>query len=309
VPQHQHFPRARHARRPHARLGLIGATVAAVVVLAAPALGPSGAVLEIRGDGAGAAAIAQAPAPPTATAEPGRSATALALPAAARERRDPDLDVPRAIVRQVPLTRWPRAVSTLTGYEWPLAHPRLTLPFGPTSWGSRLVDGASFHDGVDLATFCGDRIRAAHAGVVIAAGRHYDDAMGWVGDLRPYLNRLDRKHLWSELPIVVVIDDGNGYRSVYAHFGRIVVAKGDVVDAGHLLGYEGMTGRASGCHLHYGLFSPAETATFRIRPDVVRRMKLPRAQIARVDPLLVLPPKAGINAPRHHRKARVATSP
>jgi murein DD-endopeptidase MepM/ murein hydrolase activator NlpD len=109
---------------------------------------------------------------------------------------------------------------------------------------------------------------------------------------------------------VVVIDDGNGYRSMYAHFGRIVVAKGDVVEAGDLLGYEGMTGRASGCHLHYGLFSPYETATFRMRPDVVKRMKLPRQQIARVDPLLVLPPKPGINAPRHAKVSPPAdTSP
>jgi hypothetical protein len=83
------------------------------------------------------------------------------------------------------------------------------------------------------------------------------------------------------LPIVVVIDDGNGYRSVYAHFGRIVVENGDRDRAGDLLGYEGATGRASGCHLHYGLFSPVETARFGFRPDVVERMKLPTAEIAR----------------------------
>ena len=65
--------------------------------------------------------------------------------------------------------------------------------------------------------------------------------------------------------------------------------KGQTVKAGQLLGYEGMTGRASGCHLHYGLFSPLETATFAIEPDVVKRMKVPGAQIARIDPLLVIP--------------------
>jgi murein DD-endopeptidase MepM/ murein hydrolase activator NlpD len=100
------------------------------------------------------------------------------------------------------------------------------------------------------------------------------------------------------LPLVVVTDDGNGYRSIYAHFGRIVVKKGDRVKAGQLLGYEGATGRASGCHVHYGLFSPWEMATFRIRPDVAKRMKLPEAEIARVDPLLVMPPKPGVNAPK-----------
>ena len=180
------------------------------------------------------------------------------------------------------------ALPTLTGYRWPLPRGRLTLPFGPSPWGSRIVDGEPFHDGIDLATFCGDRIVAAHDGTVLAAGRKYDRFMGWVGDLQPYLDRLEKKHLWSTLPIVVVIDDGNGYRSVYAHFGKVVVKKGKAVKAGQLLGYEGRTGRASGCHLHYGLFSPAEIATFGIERSVVKRMKLPDRQIARIDPMLVI---------------------
>ena len=180
------------------------------------------------------------------------------------------------------------ALATLTGYRWPLPRGRLTLPFGPSPWGSRIVDGEPFHDGIDLATFCGDRIVAAHSGSVLAAGRKYDRFMGWVGDLQPYLDRLEKKHLWSTLPIVVVIDDGNGYRSVYAHFGKVVVKKGRTVKAGQLLGYEGRTGRASGCHLHYGLFSPSEIATFGIEKSVVKRMKLPDRQIARIDPMLVI---------------------
>jgi murein DD-endopeptidase MepM/ murein hydrolase activator NlpD len=159
------------------------------------------------------------------------------------------------------------------------------------------VNGERFHDGVDLATFCGDRVVAAHTGTVLAASRHYDTFMGWIGDITPYLKRVDQKNLWMTLPIVVVIDDGNGYRSVYAHFGRVVVKPGQQVKAGQLIGYEGMTGRASGCHVHYGLFSPWEWAPMAIRADVVKRMKLPKAEIARIDPLPVLPPRAGINAP------------
>ncbi len=182
--------------------------------------------------------------------------------------------------------------STLTDYQWPLPKGRLTLPFGPSPLGSRIVDGERFHDGLDLATFCGDRVLAAHDGVVLAAGRRYDRFIGWVGDLGPYLARLDRKQLWGTLPIVVVIDDGNGYRSVYAHFSKVLVGKGDVVTAGQVIGLEGATGRATGCHVHYGLFSPDETATFAIEAGVVERMKVPPAEVARIDPLLVLPPRS-----------------
>lgn len=183
----------------------------------------------------------------------------------------------------------PAPPEALTGYQWPLPRGRVTLPFGRSPWGTRIVDGEPFHDGVDFATFCGDRIVAAHSGTVLAAGRHYDAMMGWVGDLAPYLARLEKKGLYATLPIVVVIDDGNGYRSVYAHFGKIEVKRGQEVKSGQLLGWEGATGRASGCHLHYGLFSPLETATFGVDPDVAKRMKLPDRQIARIDPMLALP--------------------
>jgi murein DD-endopeptidase MepM/ murein hydrolase activator NlpD len=179
--------------------------------------------------------------------------------------------------------------ATLAGYQWPLPRGRLTQPFGPTAEASRLVDGRPFHDGIDLATFCGDRIVAAHDGLVLAASRRFDRLIGYAGNLDRYVERLDRRKLWALLPIVVVIDDGNGYRSMYAHLGRVVVSRGERVRAGQLLGYEGATGNASGCHLHYGLFSPAETDLMEIRPDVARRWKLPRYEIARIDPLLVLP--------------------
>jgi murein DD-endopeptidase MepM/ murein hydrolase activator NlpD len=198
---------------------------------------------------------------------------------------DPGPDDIRSI-RDAPRPALP---STLEGYQWPLPHGRLTLPFGPTPWGSRIVDGERFHDGIDIATFCGDRIVAAHAGRVLAVGRKFDKFMGWRGSLAPYLYRLEKKHAWTTLPIVVIVDDGNGYRSIYAHFSRTSVKAGQRVKAGQLIGYEGATGRASGCHLHYGLFAPSERATFRIDPEVVERMRVPAEQTARIDPLLVLP--------------------
>lgn len=244
---------------------LIG-TVAAGTALAPGPLTPAGMV---------AGEIGAPPSPPSTHPPESRF---IAVPA-----QETIPDAKEALPRPAP------PLSGLTGYRWPLAHARLTLPFGPTPWGEWIMDGESVHDGVDLATFCGDRISAAHDGTVLAAGRHFDDVIGWIGDLTPYYDRLDAKKLWSTLPIVVVVDDGNGYRSMYAHFGKIVVKTGQAVHAGDLLGYEGRTGHASGCHLHYGLFSPFEAAEFAMDPAVVMRMKVPRAEIARVDPLVVLP--------------------
>ncbi len=177
----------------------------------------------------------------------------------------------------------------LTGYVWPLAKGRITLPFKAIPGGSRIKDGKLFHDGLDMATFCGDRVRAAHDGVVLAAGRRFDDHIGWLGDLRPYYELLDKKAMWNDLPIVVVIDDENGYRSVYAHFSKVSVAPGQRVKAGEEIGREGATGHASGCHVHYGLFSPLETDTFGVRADILKRLKLPELEIARIDPILVMP--------------------
>jgi murein DD-endopeptidase MepM/ murein hydrolase activator NlpD len=275
--------------------------IACSALLAAPTATPRGEVMNLVGDAepgpaaaGGGVATAAPSTPPTPSSQPTPepsttpSATPEPTPRPMGESRPPE----RTLVENRGPTAPP--VEGLEGYVWPIAHPRLTQPFGPSPYGSRIVDGKPFHDGIDVATFCGDRVMAAHAGTVLAASRRFDRSIGWVGDLEPYFERLDRKRLWMTLPIVVVIDDGNGYRSMYAHLSRTVVKAGDIVKAGQLLGYEGATGRASGCHLHYGLFSPWERDTFGIKPDVAKRMKLPKAEIARIDPLLVLPPKKGI---------------
>ena len=327
MPRNQRFPHARRRGRSHASFALFGVGLAFAALLVAPSLGPRGSVLDLQGQGGAPNVIAQGPTPVSATPPPPAAAAPSAAaappaPSAVPVRAGPphprvgtamrpaeiaDGIPPSRLASEISGTKAP-SIEVLTGYRWPLARIRLTLPFGPTPWGSRLVGGKPFHDGIDIATFCGDRVTAAHSGIVLAAGRHYDAYMGWVGDLGPYLRRLDRKHLWGTLPIVVVTDDGNGYRSMYAHFSKVVVKPGQTVKAGQLLGYEGATGRASGCHVHYGLFSPWETQTFRMKPDVVKRMKLPVYEIARIDPLKVLPPKAGVNAPKLPKATKPPTA-
>ena len=187
----------------------------------------------------------------------------------------------------------PTAPDKLTGYVWPLDDAngfQVTLPFGPTPWGEALVDGQLFHDGVDMATQCGDYVHAAHAGTVLVASRDYVKFMGWQGDLSRYIARFASPGWKAMLPIVIVIDDGDGYRSIYAHEYKVAVKAGQKVKAGQIIGYEGQTGNASGCHVHFGLYSPLETATFDNLPKFMAAPDyLPATMTARIDPLLVLP--------------------
>jgi murein DD-endopeptidase MepM/ murein hydrolase activator NlpD len=180
--------------------------------------------------------------------------------------------------------------ATLTGYRWPLDHGRITTPFGVVTAGTLVVDGQPFHDGIDIASFCGDHIEAAHDGVVIATGRHVNAALGWVGNVAAYEARLDAKKLWNTLAITIVIDDGNGYRSEYIHLYKSLVKTGQHVKAGDVIGYEGRTGLATGCHLHYSIFSPTDRRRFQVSPTLVTKELLPAEEIARVDPLSILPP-------------------
>lgn len=180
--------------------------------------------------------------------------------------------------------------AELTGYQWPLTNAVIALGYGPGKGAAFSVDGQRFHDGIDLASNCGDPIVAAHSGVVAAVGRRYEEAAGWLGELADYFERLDRDDAWKEVAIGVVIDDGNGYRSIYAHFKEVVVAVGERVTAGQLLGSEGKTGDAASCQLHYAIFSPHETASIRLVKRIADRTSLPDRAIARIDPLLVLPP-------------------
>ncbi len=260
------------------------ATIAAVaILLAAPLLGAAGPSQQILGEtSSGDGSMGPGP----------RSTGPIDGATGQGSRGDAPGRVPDpAGDRSAPI-RLPPAVASLSGYRWPVRNATLTLPFGPSPFGEFVVRDQLFHDGIDLATWCGDPIRAAHDGTVLAAGRHFDAWLGWDGDLTAYTARLTEKHLWTTLPIVVVIDDGNGYRSIYAHLRSISVKAGDVVSAGDRIGTEGDTGRATGCHLHYGLFSPFATSTMVLTPTAAAHMLLPAAELARIDPLLVLPPLA-----------------
>ena len=84
------------------------------------------------------------------------------------------------------------------------------------------------HYGIDIDGDEGDPIWASDHGVVVYAG-------------------------WNNFGYgnIVVIDHGNGWQTLYAHFSTIAVACGQSVFQGNIIGAMGSTGKSSGPHLHY----------------------------------------------------------
>jgi len=109
---------------------------------------------------------------------------------------------------------------------WPL-RGALTSPFGPR-WGG-------FHNGLDIAAPMYSPIVAAAAGVVTTVGK-------------PYL-------AFGDTATVVVIAHGNNFSTLYGHLDDRahppIVRVGQVVNAGQVIAYEGMTGWTTGPHLHF----------------------------------------------------------
>jgi len=125
--------------------------------------------------------------------------------------------------------------AQLTGYIWPVKHALISGRFAarPANEGGFIVvDGVPYHDGVDLVTHCDDKVRAAHDGTVLYAGRNYDPYLGYQGNAQAIYDRLQQLGRTNEQAIVVVVDDGNGYRSVYVHLNEADVQPGAVVHAG-----------------------------------------------------------------------------
>lgn len=176
----------------------------------------------------------------------------------------------------------------LTGYVWPLRNAWITSRFAARDFGGFVViNGKEVHDGLDIATHCGGKVFAAHDGTVLYAGRNFDVFIGYRGEPELIYARLERLGRVNSLPIVIVIDDGNGYRSMYVHLSKANVEAGAVVHAGDVIGREGMTGFATGCHLHYGIIR-TDGAWQQVVPRLAR-YGYPSLVRERIDPLRVLP--------------------
>lgn len=106
---------------------------------------------------------------------------------------------------------------------WPLpGHTSLTTHFGEAD-----AFGNPGHRGIDIPAPEGTPILAAHTGTVLICG--WNDSFG---------NQ-------------VLIDDGAGLSTRYAHMTATAVSPGAVVTAGQVIGYVGSTGDSTGNHLHF----------------------------------------------------------
>ncbi len=83
------------------------------------------------------------------------------------------------------------------------------------------------HKGLDIRGNYGEIIKSTASGVVASAGPR-----GGYGNC-------------------IVIDHGNGFETFYGHLSKILIKKGQLVNAGDEIGKIGSTGRSTGPHLHY----------------------------------------------------------
>lgn len=87
------------------------------------------------------------------------------------------------------------------------------------------------HTGIDLTASTGTPIYATGDGVVRVAGRNPEGYSGY--------------------GVVVEIDHGFGFRTLYAHMSTTMVKSGQKVKRGEQIGTVGSSGMSTGAHLHY----------------------------------------------------------
>lgn len=80
---------------------------------------------------------------------------------------------------------------------------------------------------------------------------------------------------------VVIVDHGDGLRSLYAHMGKISVAVGTQVDSGTLLGTVGLTGHTTGAHVHLEIYdNTIAVDPLKVLPDPENPLGFePRAEV------------------------------
>ncbi|MES2225361.1 MAG: peptidoglycan DD-metalloendopeptidase family protein [Patescibacteria group bacterium] len=120
----------------------------------------------------------------------------------------------------------------------------ITQYFGNTAFAASGAYNGSGHNGIDIGMPIGTPVQAALTGVVLGTGN--TDLAHSAGGAQCY-----SFGKW------VAVKHDNGLATVYAHLSQISVSAGQSVSTGAILGYSGMTGYATGPHLHFGVYASA----------------------------------------------------
>jgi hypothetical protein len=120
-------------------------------------------------------------------------------------------------------------VSGFTLTTLPVGRAPITQHFGanPAAYARF---GQAGHNGVDFGVPLYTAVHAAAAGMVAKTG---SDPKGY--------------------GLYVILKHTNGYQTLYAHLGRVMVDTGEELPAGSVLGLSGSTGNSTGPHLHFEL--------------------------------------------------------
>tara|TARA_X000000368_G_C23032860_1_gene713361 strand:+ start:1404 stop:2219 length:816 start_codon:yes stop_codon:yes gene_type:complete len=125
-------------------------------------------------------------------------------------------------------------LNSYTNPEFPLNFIKPTEGRTSGVYGSqRILNGVKKnpHGGMDIAAPIGTEIKAMAAGKVLLSTK----GLYYTGN-------------------IVIIGHGFNLKSMYIHMHDINVKEGDIVKQGDIIGTVGMTGRATGPHLHWNVY-------------------------------------------------------
>jgi len=182
------------------------------------------------------------------------------------------------------------APDTLKGYRWPVRGGMVADYYDWADDGRFVIDGRRVHAGLVITWFEGAIVKAAHGGTVVSAGREWEREVGYDGTLDDLFARQKRKGEAATLGIVV--DDGNGYRSVYSSLQDLRVKAGDRVKAGTVIG---AMSRSEGRQMMRYQLVRMDGSWLKVA-DPERKRGYPDYAREHVDPLVVLNLNAGRRA-------------
>ena len=131
----------------------------------------------------------------------------------------------------------------------------ITQYFGNTAFARSAAYNGQGHNGIDLRASIGTPVMAALDGTV------QDINLGAVPNCQ--------YGKW------VLIRHDNGLTTLYAHLSSITVSNGQRVSTGHIIGYSGQTGYATGPHLHFTVYASSGVTFTNYKCNSGVRIKIP----------------------------------